>query len=139
MLQDMQNVQITYSVRWSTHLPASPDVAVLAPLLFGREISSYLQEAGDYLEQTADADLEEEKTIEGLITNLSDEEQASRVVTISAEGVGKVSFTLDEKAYADACDAHRDRRIVKVSGKLGRRGKKGPLVVSGPHTFLVQK
>jgi hypothetical protein len=139
MLQDMQNVQITYAVRWSTHLQASPDVAQLPPLLFGRELSSYLQEAGDYLEQTANADLEEERTVEGPITNLSSEDQATRVVTISAEGFGKVSFSLDAKDYAAACDAHRDGHPVSVSGRLMRRGRRGPLTLQGPHDFHVNQ
>jgi hypothetical protein len=139
MLQEMQNVQIAYTVRWSAHLPPSPDVAEVAPILFDRETSSYLQEAGDYLEQTANADLEGERTIEGPITNLSSEDRATRVVTISAEGFGKVSFSLDAKDYAAACDAHRDGHTISVRGRLTRRGRRGPLTLQGPHDFHVNQ
>jgi hypothetical protein len=139
MLQEMQNIQIAYAVRWSAHLQPSSDVAEVAPILFDRETSSYLKEAGDYLEQTANADLENERTVEGPITNLSSEDRAARVVTISAEGFGKVSFSLDAKDYAAACDAHRDGHTVSVQGRLRRRGKRGPLTVQGPHHFHVNR
>jgi hypothetical protein len=139
MLAEMQDTQVSYSVRWSSRLPPSQDIARIEPILLGRETSLYLRQAGEYLEQTAEADLEEERTVEGLITSLSSEDQASRSVTISAEGFGKVSFLLGPEEYVVACNAHRDGRIVSVKGKLRRPGKRGPLTLVSPSNFQVRQ
>jgi hypothetical protein len=139
MLEEMQDTQVAYAVRWSYRLPPSQDIARIEPILLGRETSLYLQQAGEYLEQTADADLEEERKVEGLITNLSSESQTSGVVTISAEGFGKVSFSLALEEYVVACNAHRDGCIVSVMGKLKRQERRRTLTLLSPHNFQVQQ
>jgi hypothetical protein len=137
MLEEIQDAQVVYSVRWSPRLQPSADVSQITSILLNRETSYYLREAAQYLEQTAGADLEGDKTIEGLVTNLSSEGQVARVVTVSAEGFGKVSFSLEPKEYAIACDAHRDGRTVSVKGQLVRRGKRGPFTLLSPRNFQI--
>jgi hypothetical protein len=135
MLEEIQDAQLVYSVRWSAHLRPSSDVSQITPILLDRETSYYLREAAEYLERTADADLEGDRTVEGPITNLHSEDQTARVVTVSSEGFGKVSFALESKEYAVACDAHRDGRTVIVKGQLVRQGRRGPLTLLRPCNF----
>ncbi|HLZ81127.1 MAG TPA: hypothetical protein VKP04_05795, partial [Ktedonobacteraceae bacterium] len=86
-------------------------------------------------ERTADADLEGDKTVEGLIINLHSEDQTARVVTVLAEGFGKVNFSLEPKEYAIACNAHRDGYPISAKGQLVRQGKRGPLTLLSPRDF----
>ncbi|HEX4204828.1 MAG TPA: hypothetical protein VHZ51_11665 [Ktedonobacteraceae bacterium] len=137
MLEETQDIQVAYSVHWSPRLQPSSDVSHITPILLDRGTSSYLREAAEYLERTADTDLEEEKTVTGLITSLSSEGPAVGMVTISTEGFGKVSFSLQPKDYAVACDAHRDGQAVSVRGKLARQGKRGPLTLLHPRKFHI--
>jgi hypothetical protein len=135
MLEEIQDSQVAYSVRWSPRLPPSSDVSQITSILLDREASYYLREAAEYLERTADDDLEGDKTVEGLIINLHSEDQTARVVTVLAEGFGKVSFALEPKEYAIACNAHRDGYTVSAKGQLGRQGRRGTLTLLNPRNF----
>ena len=135
MLQEMQDTQVVYSVSWSPRLPPSQDVAQIAPILLDRETSRYLQEAAQYLEQTADKDLEEDRTLEGLIISLSSEKPNERIVTISSEEWGKISFSAQPDEYTAACNAHSEERVISVRGKLTKPGKRKPWILLSPHDF----
>ena len=135
MLQEMQDTQVVYSVSWSRHLPPSQDVAQVTPILLDRETSHYLQEAAQYLEQTADKDLEDDRTLEGLIISLSSEKPNERIVTISSEEWGKISFSAQPDEYTAACNAHQEGRVISVRGKLTKPGKRRPWILLSPHDF----
>jgi hypothetical protein len=135
MLEEIQDAQVIYSVHWSSHLLPSLDVSQITSILLGKETSHYLREAAEYLEQTADADFAGDNTVEGPIINLHSEDQTARVVTVSADGFGKVSFSLEPKEYAIACNAHRDGYTVSTKGQLVRQGRRGPLTLLSPRDF----
>ncbi len=139
MLEEMSDIPIEYSVRWSLSLSPSSDVARIAPIVLDREAPYYLRDAAKYLERAATTNIEKDKTIEGPVISLSFENQSERVVTLLADGYGKVSFTLEAKDYANACDAHRDGLIVNVSGTLRRKTKRGLWTLLSPHNFHVKE
>ena len=74
------------------------------PVVLERETAQYLQEAAQYLERTADKDLEGDRILEGFIVSLSFEKPDERIVTIITEEWGKVSFSAQPDEYTVACD-----------------------------------
>lgn len=140
MLEELSDTPVEYSVRWSVSLPPSHDVEQLTPIILDKEVSYYLSDAAKYLETTQPPYMEHDKTIEGTVISLSTENQIERQVTLLADGYGKVSFLLEAKDYAIACDAHRDQLMVMVIGTLQRNSKGGELwTLLSPHAFQVKE
>jgi hypothetical protein len=135
MLEELPDTSLEYSVRWSVSLPPAQDVAQFTPIVLDKEASYYLRDAAKYLE-TTEPDLEYDKTIEGKVISLNAEKPSERQVTLLADGYGKVSFLLDTEDYVLACDAHRDNRLVTVTGTLQRTSKAGELwTLMSPRAF----
>jgi hypothetical protein len=101
-------------------------VKQLSSIVLDKEDIYYLREAATYLE-TKQFDLEPDKTIQGTIVSLSIENQSARQVILQADSYGRVSFLLDAEDYILACNAHRDNRIVQVTGTLQRNRPGGGL------------
>ena len=97
------------------------------PVVLERATSHYLQEAAQYLERTADKDLEEDRTLEGLIISLSSEKSNEKIITISTEEWGKVSFSVKSDEYTAACNAHREGHVISIKGKARQTGEKETL------------
>ncbi len=138
MLQEMQDKPVIYSVSWARCLSPSQDVAQIAPIVLERETAQYLQEAAQYLERTADKDLEGDRILEGFIVSLSFEKPDERIVTIITEEWGKVSFSAQPDEYTAACDAHRERQMISIRGKLVKQGKRKPWALLNPHDFHLE-
>src|SRR5260370_42660189 len=95
--------------------------------LLEKETSRYLQKAAQYLEKTADKDFEEDRTVRGFITNLSFEKPTDNgTITISTEEWGKVSFSAKPDEYIAACSARGEERVISITGKLVKQGKRKP-------------
>jgi hypothetical protein len=138
MLQVLQDTQILYSVAWSRCLPPSQDVAQISPIPLEKETSRYLQEAAQYLEKTADKDLEEDRTLRGSITNLSFEKPTDGTITISTEEWGKVSFSAKPDEYIAACSTRGEGQVISITGKLVKQGRRKPWRLLNPHNFYLQ-
>ena len=132
MLEDIGDNQIEYSVHWSPRLrPLDEKIAAIQPILFGRDALPYLEKAAKYLEETVDKDLLGERTIEGRITELKSTSEEGGMVTLAAEGIGKVNFSLGSEEYSFACNAHRDGNFIVVGGTLTRPRRR--LILESPH------
>lgn len=97
-----------------------------------QEIAEEILDTAYYLQQTADKDLEEERTVEGLVVNLNTEKPGKRIVTLSTEEWSEVSFAAEPDQHAFACDAYREGKIINVRGKLSR-GKGKSWILLNPH------
>lgn len=137
MLEDIRGGEVTYTVRWSTYLPASTDVAAFEPVVLKQDTVYYLQNAASYLEKSGQQDLEGQRTIEGQVTNLDYDGRGEHEVTMMAEGYGKVKFVLSEELYLLAGQAHLAGQAVKVTGKLVRRGQRELYTLTSPRDFQV--
>jgi hypothetical protein len=105
-----------------------------------KETSRYLQKATQHLEETADKDFEEDRTVRGFITNLSFEKPTDNgTITISTEEWGKVSFSATPDEYIAACSARGEGQIISVRGKLVKHGKRQPWELLNPHDFHLQE
>lgn len=137
MLKEIENIEVEYSVRWSPRLEPSPDIAEIDPILLGRAATYYLQEAASHMEEIAYTGFEGVRTVRGRIIELTSDSQSKGTVEISAEGIGKVRFSLGLKEYQIACNAHRDRRTVSAKGTLTREKRRGPWTLVSPSDFKV--
>lgn len=137
MLEELADAPVEYSVRWSLSLSPSSDIAQNSSIVLDKESFTYLGEAARYLE-TVSPNLEKDKTIVGTIISLSFENQSERLVTLMADGYGRVSFTLDAADYAIACDAHRDNLVVSVTGTLQRSSRRGSWTLLSCRDFYVK-
>lgn len=137
MLEELPDIPVEYAVRWSVSLQPARDVEHFTPITLDREDSYYLLDASKYLE-AAMPDVEPDKTIEGTIIGLSIEDESERQVTVLADGYGKVNFLLDATDYALACDAHRDHRVVMVTGTLQRNVRARQWSLLNPQSFQMK-
>lgn len=117
MLEEIPNIPLEYSVRWSVAQEPAEDVRQTKPIVLDKDIVYLLRSAADTLE-AAQPDAEPNKTIEGAIVGLNSGNEAEHEVIVQAEGYGRVSFELEAGDYARACNAHRDHRTVIVTGTL---------------------
>lgn len=109
---------------WSPVRPQTSSV-ISSALRFAAPDLAFIQSAGKKLrEQTVRTD-----TIEGRIVTLKEQamllKDMGRSVEIRAridDKVSTVRFELKEDQYKQACDAYRDKRVIRVKGLL-RRGE----------------
>jgi hypothetical protein len=129
------------SMSWSRTRPRVPE-HVPASVTFAQGEFAVIREAGRRLRQSAAARRER---VEGTVIGLRAEpahlfDQFEGRVTLRALIDGRptrVRFVLDQADYARACDAHRDRRRVAVTGVLRRDARANGFELSQPQAFQV--
>ncbi|WP_156025226.1 hypothetical protein [Thermogemmatispora carboxidivorans] len=127
MLKVVGDTAVEYSVSWSPLLSAPSDLSRLPPLQLHRSSIPYLEKAAQLLRVGHEGISGEEQTITGVITELHWEDAERGQVRLKSPELGTLHLSLESSQYALACDAHRDRRLVSVTGTLvptpGKRRK----------------
>jgi hypothetical protein len=140
MKPNLGEPQFEYRVSWAPILPA-PQLPTSVRLE---------RRTLDFIESTArtlrNAQESVERPIEGKVVKLSSLDPMDELEELADDRQVTIRFDLDARAqnvlvpliYADysrACDAHRDGKSIRITGRLERTGKQWRL--SGPHDFQV--
>ncbi|WP_437949225.1 hypothetical protein WME98_53135 [Sorangium sp. So ce296] len=124
----LQDTPVDFGVSWSPRAAVPQDLERLAPIRYERRTFEAVREVGSALRQPTVA---RPQGLTGYVVELRAKRSAhaisdERRVILSTEVEGRthaVEISLEERDYQVACDAHRDRRPVRVEGLLERIGK----------------
>ncbi len=147
-MDDIEGLEIEYSVDWSPEWPVEEDLASLEPIRLPKRSHQYMETAAKQLRKV---DESKPRDITGLVVKLQsetppqqdfEEEEAGgdRVVTLLWDDTSgrtlHVRVTLKPDEYRAACDAHRDGRSIVVTGLLEKPGKFWELM--SPSNFRIE-
>jgi hypothetical protein len=126
--------RIEYVFEWSSLVPPDKDVDQLSPFVFDGRAYEFSLATALQLEQNEE---QGEETIEGKIYQLKSRSGGGRsgdellpgdqIISMSWQREGRPSATirvpLSPVDYQRACDAHRDDKLIQITGKPRRNGK----------------
>jgi hypothetical protein len=118
-------IELEYSVVWSPFSRPPEDLTSIKPILFEQSTYSYIEQASKALKKgITEAPL---ITIRGHILELKvdkDREQSEQsrreIIILPDDSTNQIHVLLTPAEYYLACNAHRDNKLVELSGKLVR-------------------
>jgi hypothetical protein len=132
--------QFEYRVSWAPVLPA-PHLPTTVKL--ERRTLEFIESTARTLRNAQESI---ERPIEGKVVKLSSLDPMDELEELADDRQVTIRFDLDDRAqnvvvpliyadYSQACNAHRDGKTIRITGRLERTGKQWRL--SGPHDFQV--
>ena len=142
MFKGLQETEIEFSVTWSSWLEPWDDIAGISSIRLQGNISPYLEEAAQYLEEiyrAQEGNVIEDSTVQGEIQELVSKNQTNRAIIVLSERHGRIRFSIGSESEWDkmACNAYRDRRSISIRGTLIRK-KRGPWTLVNPRDLKVE-
>jgi hypothetical protein len=138
ILEVFHEIQSEYFVSWSPIWEIKPDIASVRVKL-DCKAPEYLKSASKTLKQENEVHI---ITLLGKIVELNrdldareEESTDESIIIVLDESGRRVHILLNEADYRDACDAHRDKKVISIVGTLEKIGKFWHLLA--PHDFKI--
>ncbi|MBY0508404.1 MAG: hypothetical protein K2X03_31125 [Bryobacteraceae bacterium] len=123
-LKQAEDAELEYAVAWSPEWPVAEDLRRVRSVRLEQRSASLLGAAARQMRNLKES---KSQTIRGRVVELRSEDSSSEeVATVLWPDEGrklKVRVPLEPTDYARACDAHKARLAVSVTGRLEKVGK----------------
>lgn len=144
VFKGIQNVELEYTVLWSSRLQPSHDIFQAEPILLQEDISSYVRDAARILRnaphETQKAAQIRDALVQGPIVEMNAGDTGHRTIKVLwKERQEHVIISLELEDYQVACDAHKEDLSISIRGML-KRGKGRKLwTLTNPYDFTVEQ